>query len=252
MRPTLRTAVTVITASLLATSSALAQIKPGEYLSGDNLGVLNINQGKGGTLQFQLSTRGPNFHTCTLSGVIRNGEARMEHSSDEKLPCIVTFKPGKTSIDVASRHERTCTTYCGARASFEATYTLAPAGCAPSEIRQIRNRFKAAYDKKSFAEAIGLLSPIVEKCTSSLTEFDEGWVRNDLALTQHRAGNNAACRNTLKPWLELAQTPDAAILENYLPSDGAEHLRLAVATRTNMKLCGAPVRIDAKSVKPAK
>lgn len=230
--------------------AAQAQIKPGEYINGAGYGVLSVMPDKGGTLKFELNVVGGNFHTCNLEGVIRNNEARMEESADEKLPCIVTFKPQKDGIAVDSKHGRACSSYCGMRAAFEGTYTMPPAGCAPSAVRQTRNRFKASYDKKQYAEARALLTPIVEKCFGTLNIYAQGWVSNDLALTQYRTGDNAACRNTLKPWLELAQTPDTEIEGGYPPSDAAEMLRLAQATRANLKICGAPVVIKVIDAKP--
>ncbi len=95
-------------------------------------------------------------------------------------------------------------------------------------------------------EARALLTPIAKKCGNYLSELDNAWVHNDLALTQHRAGDSAACRSTLKPWLELARTPDETINGNYPPPDAAEMLRIAQATRANMRLCGAPVTIGAR------
>jgi hypothetical protein len=231
---------------LLASLSAQAQIKPGEYVSTGGLGVLRITADKSGALRFQLNSRGGNFHLCNLDGVIRNGEARMDDSADEKLPCVVTFKTQKDGIVVDSKHGRACSSYCGARAHFEAAYLTPPAGCAPSQVNQTRNRFKATYDKKLFAEARDMLAPIVEKCAATISELDDGWLRNDLALTQHRAGDSTACRNTLKPWLELAQKPDETIQESYPPSDAAEILRVVKATRANLRLCGAPVTIGVK------
>lgn len=228
---------------------AQAQVKPGEYVAYGGLGVLRVVPDKSAGLRFHLFVRGANFHMCDLSGVIRNGEARMEDSADDKRPCIVVFKPVKVGLAVESKFQGTCSTYCGARAHFEGEYQVPPADCAPSQVRAARNRFKTTYDKRQFAEARELLSPIVEKCASVVTELDDGWIRNDLALTQYHAGDRSACRAVLKPWLELAQMPDARIREEYPPSDGEEMLRLAGATRANMKLCGAPVAIGGKSAK---
>lgn len=221
--------------------AALAQIKPGEYVYSGGYGVLTIAGDKSGALKFDIEVVGGNFHTCSLSGVIRNNEARMEESADDKRPCIVTFKSGKDGIAVDSRHERACSFYCGARARFEGAYEMPPAGCAPTQVRQSRDRFKVAYDKKQYAEARGLLAPVVEKCLGTLNQYGEGWVRNDMAITYYRTGELAACRDVLKPWLELAGTPDAEIKDGYPPSDAEEMLRLAQATRANMKVCGAPV-----------
>lgn len=239
--------IATISAAMFLSQTAAAQVKAGEYVFGAGFGVLRIAPDKGGALIFELNARGANFHICELSGVIRNGEARLDDSADEKLPCIVTFKLQKDGIEVDSKHERACSTYCGARASFHGTYRLPPAGCAPSHVTRARNRFKAIYDKKLFSEARALLTPIVEKCSATLSDLDAAWIRNDLALTQYRDGDNAACRDTLKPWLELAQTPDATIEGDYPPSDAAAMLRIAQATRANMKLCGAPVTIGAKA-----
>lgn len=220
-----------------------AQIKPGEYVYSGGYGVLTVSADKGGTQKFELEVVGANFHTCSLAGVIRNNEARMEDSADDKQPCVVTFKPGKDGIAVDSRHERACSFFCGVRARFEGTYAMPPAGCAPSLVRQTRNRFKAAYDKKQYAEARGVLAPVVDKCLGTLNHYGEGWVRNDMAITYYRTGELAACREVLKPWQELAGTPDSEIKDGYPPSDAEEMLRLAQATRANLKVCGAPVMI---------
>ena len=233
----------------LAAFGVHAQIKPGEYVMGAGYGVLRVSPDKGDALRFELNARGGNFHLCELSGIIRNGVSRMDDSTDAKLPCLVTFKPQKDGIAVATHHQGTCSTYCGARAHFEGDYRLPPAGCEPSQVRRTRNQFKATYDKKQFSEARAMLAPIVERCGATLSEYDEAWVRNDLALTHYRAGDSAACRETLKPWLEIAQIPDESIRNNYPPSDADVMLRIAGATRANMKLCGAPVKVGDKGVK---
>ena len=223
----------VFAAALLLSAplAAHAQIKPGEYIDTSGYGVLSVT-GSGGALKFEIEVVGANFHTCNLSGVIRN---------------IVTFKPTKGGIAVGSKHGRACSTYCGMRAAFEGEYVAPPAGCETRAVRNTRDRFKAAYDKKQYAEARTLLTPIANKCYAVLSRFAQGWVSNDLAITQYRVGDNAACRASLKPWLELAQTSDAEIKDGYPPSDAEEMLRLAKATRANLNICGAPVMPGAKS-----
>jgi hypothetical protein len=223
-------------------AAAHAQIKPGEYVMNPGYGVLHIQPDKGGALKFEISVRGTNFHVCGLEGVIRNGEARLEDSADPKQPCVVSFDANKTGIAVTSRYGRTCSFYCGARAWFEGQYATPPAGCGPHQVADTRRRFKAAFDRKAFNEARALLAPVVNRCIKTLDHYEEGWVLNDFALTQQRLGDNAGCQATLQPWLDLAQKADEQIKGDYPPSDADAMLRLAVATRTNMRLCGAPVR----------
>ena len=106
---------------------------------GAGYGVLRVSPDKGGALRFALNVRGGNFHMRELSGVIRNGEARLENDVDSKLPCIVTFKSQNNGIAVAAQHQGTCSGYCGVRAQFEGDYQLPPAGCQPSQVRRTRN-----------------------------------------------------------------------------------------------------------------
>lgn len=233
-------------AAASVTPAAHAQLKPGEYVFEQGRGTLRIVSGGTDTFKFKLNTVGSNFHICELEGLIRNGEARMAESDQKNLPCIVMFKAEPKGVAVASKHERTCSTYCGVRAHFDGFYTLPPAGCAPSEVRRTRDQFKAAYDRKQYPAALALLKPVMDQCGSLLNEFEDGWVRNDLAVTYFRVGNGAACRDTLKWLVDLARQPDRAISEGYPPSDGAEYLRIAQATRYNLKLCGAPVAVGGK------
>lgn len=234
---------------LCASAGVLAQVKPGEYVFEQGRGTLRITPGSSNTLKFHITTVGGNFHICELDGMIRNNEARMEDSAHDKLPCIVTFKSQKNGIAVESKYERACSYYCGVRAHFDGFYTLPPPGCEPTQVRRTRDRFKAAYDRRQYAEALALLKPVLDKCGSLLSDYEEGWVRNDLAITYYRTGDMGACRETLLRWVDLARTPDAQIKDGYPPSDAEVMLRLAGATRANMKICGAPVAIGGKSTK---
>jgi hypothetical protein len=135
------------------------------------------------------------------------------------------------------------------RAQFEGTYVLPPASCASSQVRRTRDQFKGLYDKKLYADARAILSPVVEKCSTLFSDYDDAWVRNDLAIAQFRAGDAKSCRETLLRWVDLAHRPDAQINESYPPSDAQEMLRIARATRYHMKLCGAPVPVGGKIAK---
>ena len=177
---------------MVSAPAAQAQFKAGEYVR-SGYGVLTVGAADRGATKFQISVVGSNFHTCELEGVIRNLEARMEESADDKLPCVVTFKPEKNGITVDAKNDRACSAYCGMRASFTGSYAIPRAGCAPSQVRQTRARFNAAYAKKQFADARVLLTPVHANCAPYLDIYGQAWVGNDLALTQYRTGDSAAC-----------------------------------------------------------
>ena len=62
-------------------------------------------------------------------------------------------------------------------------------------------------------------------------------VRNDLAIAQHKAGDDAACLSTLEPLAEYRDAPPGEPI-GYEPSFEDVFARIAKATRTNAKLCG--------------
>jgi hypothetical protein len=64
-------------------------------------------------------------------------------------------------------------------------------------------------------------------------------IRNDLAVTQYHLHDRAACLSTLDPLAADAAKSDAAIRENFPPTDADDYLPLVKAARTNLKLCNA-------------
>jgi hypothetical protein len=223
-------ALVVATAPALAADATVA---PGEYITEGGWGVLVVKPAPGGPV-FSLEAVGANFHICSVEGPIRNGVADLEGDGSKR--CVVRFRPQAGGVDVSSNGEP-CRTYCGARAGFEGMYLRPAPGCAPSEVRRTRATFKQQFDRKAFAEARTLLEPVATRCAKTLQWADRSWIANDLALTAHRLGDHAACRRLLAPLDELAKSSDADIRGGYPPSDAEVALRIAQATRFNLKLC---------------
>lgn len=223
---------------LLALSCGLAYAEPpqpGSYRNG--YGSLDITRDKG-KLRFAIEALGGNAHTCSLSGTIdANGKSQAD-DGDAQHPCLVTFKPIARGYAVASNEF--CRDFCGMRASFDADYVKPLPGCMPTEITATRKRFLASYKARQYADAQKLLLPVVVNCKEVMDRFEDGWVRNDLALAQYHLGDSASCRQTLAPLVELAQDQEPGAGE---PSFQDALLSLAKASRTNLKLCGAPVKL---------
>ena len=78
---------------------------------------------------------------------------------------------------------------------------------------------------------------VLETCAPVIDHFDVMWIRNDLAIAQHRAGDDQACLVTLEPLASSCDAPPGEFI-GYEPAHGDLLARIAKATRTNAKLCG--------------
>lgn len=214
-------------------------LQPGDYITERGWGTLAITRGDGGALKFQLEAMGGNAHSCSLKGEIRNGRATLD-AMDKDKPCVVTFAAKADSVAVDSVDAQICRYFCGMRASFEGLYLKAAPGCTPSALRATRKEFKALYDRKDYAAARARLEPVFNNCAKSIDWLDTGWIRNDLALAQLRAGDAAACLRTLEPLAKDAAKSDAQIRDEMVaPTDIENWMPVVRAARTNLKLCGA-------------
>lgn len=215
-----------------------ALLQPGEYISERSRGQLTLKPGKSGALLFAIEAVGGNGHTCGLEGELRGGRATLE-AMEEKDPCIVTMRATPSGIEVKGGASGSCQYYCGVRATFEDTYFQPAPACRDKAVTAVRKTFKRLYDAKKFAEARTTLEPLLKDCLRSLDVLDEGRIRNDLAVTLHKLGDLAGCRDVLKPLAEDAAMSHAQLQENYPPTDLESVMPIVRSTRTNLKLCAA-------------
>jgi hypothetical protein len=217
---------------LLGANLASAQYSTpaeGEYVISDRAwGTLQV-QPRG---KFKIETIGSNAHTCELDGVILNGKSKLENST-----CEVSFKANGQDVEVATNEAAACSNFCGARAWFNGLYKRPPPSCTSKSIAGSRRNFKREYVAKNYAAALVVISPIATQCNQFLHWIDSAWVLNDLALTQFKLGDRAACIKTLQVLAPDAAKSDKEITESYPPSDSEAYLPAVQATRTNLRLC---------------
>lgn len=215
-------------------------LAPGVYVYEGGHGTIEVSRnGASGGLRFDVSTWGANGHTCTLDGELRPGEAAAtlrEEADGPDETCTVTFAPRPDGVGVSASEP--CRRYCGMRAGFEGTYRRPPPICEPANVQAFRKEFKRLYDAKAHADAKSTLEPLLA-CEPFLDELELGWIRNDLAVTRHKLGDDPGCRALLAPHASLAATSDAQLREQLPPADAEAYGSLARATRYNLKLCGA-------------
>lgn len=230
-------AVVSVTTMAYAQATAVA-LKPGEYVTDNGWGTLTLKAGRAGALSFSLQTVGGNMHTCSLEGEVRDGQATRD-GPEEKEPCVVTFRIISNGIQVGPKGPGSCSDYCGMRASFEGVYATPARGCDRASVAANRKTFQQLYSARQFAEAKAKLQPLLRDCSRTLSEVEDGRIRNDLAVTLHKLGELEACRELLASLAEEAKLTDAQLRDNYLPSDADVRISLMRATRTNLKLCAA-------------
>lgn len=216
--------------------TSVASLSAGDYVAEGGSGSLRLTPGKAGAWAFSLETMGGNGHTCSLEGELKNGRARLD-GEEEGKPCTVTMTATLTGIDVKGTPWEACRIYCGMRASFETVFFKPAPACKTRAVATTRKRFKQHYDRKEFAQARELLEPLLNTCARSLHWLETGRIRNDLAVTFHKLGDLAACRQVLKPLEDDARLSDAGIRESHAPLDADLYLPVVRATRTNLKLC---------------
>ncbi len=218
--------------------SAQASPPAGEYITENGWGNLIVKSPKSGAATFSIMALGANGHTCTLDGEIKNGQARLAESDKDK-PCMVTFRQKVYDIEVSASPFEECRSYCGARAGFEGLYLKPARGCDSSAIKKTRAAFKRLYDNKAYEQAKAELTSIIPGCEKTLYWTEAGRIRNDLAITEYKLGNMAACQQILAPLAADAAKTDEDLRDNYPPTDAENYLPVIKATRTNLRLCGA-------------
>jgi hypothetical protein len=217
---------------LFGANLALAQYSTpaeGEYV---------ISDGAWGTLQvqprgkFSIETVGANAHICGLDGVIADGKAKIGKSA-----CQLSFKAEGQDVRVATNGSDACRDFCGMRAWFEGVYRKPSPLCVRKSIDDAKKKFKKSYVAKDYAGALAVINPVATQCKPFLHWVESAWVLNDLALTQFKLGDRAACLQTLKDLAPDAAKSDAEITGSYPPSDSEVYLPVVQATRTNLRLC---------------
>jgi hypothetical protein len=197
-----------------------------------------ISDGAWGTLQvqprgkFSIQTTGANAHICELDGVIVDGKSKIGKSA-----CQVSFKAERQDVKVTTNGAEASRAFFGLRAWFEGTYRKPEPLCERKSINESKKKFKKSYVAKDYASALAVIQPVATQCKPFLHWIESAWVMNDLALTQFKLGDRAACIQTLKDLAPDAAKSDKEITGNYPPSDSEAYLPVVQATRTNLRLC---------------
>lgn len=212
---------------MLGATAAQAQVAPGSYFMEDGGGVMKIAPGK-----FEISTGGAPG-VCNIQGTLKGSSGR----ATEEDVCLLAFRAKTGGYEVVIKTEEGCRSYCGAHASLDGFYYKPAPGCADSERKVSRAKFRAAYDAKEYAKAEGIIAGQLKTCAKTLQPIEAAGIRNDLAITLHHLGRNADCLKALAPLAEEVAQKDEEIEGRYTSAQWETYKVYVKATRANLALC---------------
>lgn len=223
-------AAQVDAAPAVTNGAAAAQVLPGHYATQPGWGQLTVQSDARFTLETQNVDAG-----CSFSGTLHGLQAAVDDGT-----CTLQIAPTANGVAVAATAgaESACREYCGGNGSFAGDYLKQDAACTSQAMQRTRRAFQSSYDRKDYAGAEAALAPFYHDCLAGLSFSDAGAIRNDYALTQHKLGDDAGCRQTLAPYRDDAKRSDEAISEGMTPALVEDYLRVIHAARTNLQLCG--------------
>jgi len=214
---------------------------PGNYILNHYNGTLRIQRDGLDQSHFKIETVGANCHTCDVSGMIQNGVGRSD-PADGGEQCRIAFASHGASIEVTPVTEEACRGYCGARASFNGTYSIPPAACTNDAQQAVRDKSLRLYRAHRYAEAANLLRTLTMQCSNFINWIETDRIRNDLALAEFRDGQPAQCLATLNQTV-AGNAKDLEDLKSgngnvFLPPcDYDNYLEVAKSTFFNKALC---------------
>ena len=216
--------------------AAVATPPAGTYLADSGSGTLVVRRHADGSADFTLEALGVNGHSCGLDGAIVDGIASLDIREPPKR-CVVSFHPDRQGVGVAADTFDECRTFCGARASFDDSYYVAPAICQDAARRKAGNEFGALYKAGKYDAAYARLAPTLQACDRFLGAPDDASLRDDLAITLFHLARHADCKAVLAPVLDGYPRTEDELRDQLPPADFEALLPYAKAAWHNDQLC---------------
>jgi len=237
----------LIALAISVSNSAFASnnFKPGQYLQEGGWGTLTVMPSSGKGQPFSIQSIGPNTHTCELEGLIQGTRANLDVDEGEKK-CVVLFRLSNEGIDVTvdERVDNSCRNFCGVRAWFTGMYLKPNKECTYAARSLASKRFIDFYRKKDYRAARAELEPMLHNCGKTLHMFDDGEIRNDLAITQYHLKDYSGCLATLAPLAVYARMTSEQIKEEFAQVDASVMESIVKSARTNIGLCSKKQKIE--------
>ena len=146
---------------------------------------------------FRINTVSERGNVCDVSGVIR--QQKSVFKTDDGI-CEVHFTPNQNRIMVKGSSPQACGYFCGSGAYFMGDYLKTPAECSEGAKEKTNQLFKRQYRAKQYTQAVGTLRQMWQTCEPAMHWLEEMQIRNNLAVTYAKMGDQDQCRKILQPY----------------------------------------------------
>ena len=211
-------------------------IPPGLYYNESGSATLAVTRSEPASpLTFKIKSKSPNGHLCNVSGVIKNNQAITEEK------CVIQFNREPDSISVLAPDEfgEACRNHCGSgNTTFSDDFLITAPYCSSASL--IQAEFSRNYKLAKYPKARDLLHELLSKCEQFMDWRTEASTRNDLAITEFRLKDNAACLKTLEPLKrDFIDDHDISEMSFRYPMMDEDLVEAMIkTTRFNWKKCG--------------
>jgi hypothetical protein len=136
-----------------------------------------------------------------LGAALTGSEASMK---TQPSVLAITATPALLWAVLASCSSSAARPHGDASAPRSRSVSPATSPCSPQSRSAVRTSFDRLYRAKRYAEARPVIEEFLQRCASETPAIDRARMLSDLALAHHRAGNSAACLQTLAAAPKLA------------------------------------------------
>ena len=216
-------------------------ISPGLYYNESGSATLGIyHSATPAALFFTLNSKNENGHECNVGGQIVNNKAITEEK------CVIQFIKTQDNISVTAPDEfgDACRNHCGAgNTTFSDDFLIAAPYCSSAD--HIQDEFSRNYKLAQYPKARDLLRVLLSKCERFMGWRTDASTRNDLAITEFRLKDNAACLKTLEPLKsDFIDDHDISEMSFRYPLMDEDLVQAMIkTTRFNWKKCGGTLQI---------
>lgn len=145
--------------------------------------------------RFALDSGGDSSPGCALSGVLEEDGSVL--ASNAAPQCRLRLRPTAEGWRTEVVDAAACRQHCGMAVALEGEFVPLPDACRWQAREQARASFRQHYDRRAYAQALGVLDQLQASCGRFIDWLEADALANDRAITEFRLGRPEQCLRTL-------------------------------------------------------